>query len=143
LQTTSPSWLGQVDHGATTIWETWEGYKADGRADRSHNHYAFGAVAQFLHEHIAGLQPAAPGYRRLRIAPMIGGGLNHASSTIETPYGTARSAWRLDGEVVTLEVTVPIGTEADIVTPDGLTRRGSGSHVLSFVTDDTIASALR
>jgi alpha-L-rhamnosidase len=112
LQTTNPSWLHQVERGATTVWETWEGYHDDGRGKESHNHYAFGAVAGWLTEGLAGLSPAEPGYRRIRIAPVFAAGMDHAAATVETPYGAARSAWRRDGETITLELTVPPGSRA-------------------------------
>jgi len=108
-QTSAPSWLHAIELGATTTWETWEGYK-QGEPEASHNHYAFGAVAAFLQERIAGLAPAAPGYARLRIAPVIGGGLTSAAISIHTPYGQASSAWeRDDSGAVTLTVQVPTG----------------------------------
>lgn len=129
MQTTNPSWLYQVEHGATTIWETWEGYDDNGNAKSSHNHYAFGAVAAWLQEGVAGLSPAEPGYRRIYIAPTIGGGLTHASATLMTPFGLARSAWRLEGSRVRLDVTAPPGTRAEVHLGDGRAEEvGSGTH---------------
>jgi alpha-L-rhamnosidase len=130
-QTTPPSWLGQLDRDATTTWETWEGYK-DGKPHLSHNHYALGSVAAFLQEHVAGLSPAAPGYAHLRIAPVIGGGLTFASVAIETPYGRAASAWRLHpDQTVSLAVTVPPGTTADITLGPLHEKVGSGNHTFT------------
>ncbi len=129
LQTTTPSWLGQIERGATTLWETWEGYQPDGKAKMSHNHYAFGAVAGWLYEGIAGLSAAEPGYRRIRVAPCIGGGLTHASASIQTPYGLAGSAWRLQGNEVHLQVIVPSGSQADVLLGNGRTEVvGAGNH---------------
>jgi alpha-L-rhamnosidase len=129
LQTTNPSWLGQIERGATTVWETWEGYRPDGKAKMSHNHYAFGAVAGWLYEGIAGISALEAGYRRIRIAPCVGGGLSHAAATLNTPYGVARSAWRLQGDEVHLDVTIPPGSEADVHLADGrIERVGSGQH---------------
>lgn len=134
LQTTNPSWLSQIERGATTIWETWDGYDKKGNARMSHNHYAFGSVARWLQEGIAGLA-AAPGYRRLRINPRIGGGLTKAASTIETPFGLARSAWRLEAGVVTLEVSVPPGTSAEVHLGDGRVEQvGSGNHQFEWAS---------
>ncbi|MET0896730.1 MAG: family 78 glycoside hydrolase catalytic domain, partial [Mycobacterium sp.] len=93
LQDSTPSWLHQITQGATTMWETWEGYDDKGRANSSHNHYAFGAVAGFLTERVAGLRPAAPGYRVIDIAPLVGGGLTHARASVRTPLGVASSSW--------------------------------------------------
>lgn len=129
LQTTNPSWLFQVERGATTVWETWEGYDKNGKGKFSHNHYAFGAVAAWLQEGIAGLSPAAPGYRRIRIAPLIGGGLTYATGSLETPFGLASSAWRLVDGFVDLDVSTPLGTTAEIHLGDGRVEEvGSGTY---------------
>ncbi|WP_182876147.1 alpha-L-rhamnosidase [Microbispora sp. H10670] len=140
LQDTPPSWLAQVERGATTVWETWEGYDRHGRGTLSHNHYAHGAVAGFLTEHVAGLTPDEPGYRVIGVRPLAGGGLTHASATVETPYGAASSSWRRDGGTVTLEVTIPAGATARVRLGDGRRERtGSGTH--SFTWQDEQAAA--
>jgi alpha-L-rhamnosidase len=129
-QTTNPSWLYQVEHGATTVWETWEGSDANGRAKESHNHYALGAITGWLVEGLAGLAPAAPGYRRIRIAPTITDRPDYAGATLDTPFGLAASRWQRAGGVVTIDVTVPAGTVADVVLPGDTQIRtvGSGEH---------------
>jgi alpha-L-rhamnosidase len=136
LQTTSPSWLYQVERGATTTWETWEGYRPDGRAVSSHNHYAFGTVARFLTERVAGLAPAEPGYRVIEVRPLIGGGLTSARASVQTPYGRAASSWRLDGDRVELAVTVPPGATAEVRLGDQLTRLTAGTHTLEHQRDE-------
>ncbi|WP_164990478.1 alpha-L-rhamnosidase [Agromyces albus] len=129
FQETSPSWLAQIRRGATTIWETWEGYNKKGEAHESHNHYALGSVVQFLQERIAGLAPMEPGYRRLRIAPQVGGGLRSASVVIETPYGPASSAWSLDDDnILHLKVLVPPGSSAEVHIGDARFDVFSGEH---------------
>ncbi|MNQ89888.1 Bacterial alpha-L-rhamnosidase [compost metagenome] len=129
LQTSNPSWLAQIDRGATTVWETWEGYDPTGKAKMSHNHYAFGAVVSWLYEGIAGLSAVEPGYRRIRIAPCIGGGLTSAAASVKTPFGLARSAWRIERGEVHLEVMVPPGSEAFVCLGDGrIEQVGSGDH---------------
>jgi alpha-L-rhamnosidase len=135
LQTTNPSWLHQIERGATTVWETWEGYHPDGRGKESHNHYAFGAVARWLTEGLVGLSPAAPGYRHIRVAPVITDTIEHAGATVETPFGTARCSWRRDGAAVTVDVVVPAGSTADIHTPDGPVQVGSGVHTFRWTHD--------
>jgi alpha-L-rhamnosidase len=131
-----PSWLYPVLHGATTIWERWDAILPDGRVNEagigmiSFNHYAFGAVADWMHRVVGGLAPAAPGWRELRIAPRPGGGLTSASSRLDTPYGPALAAWELDGHTVTVHAVVPPNTTACVVLP-GSTNEidiGSGSH---------------
>lgn len=147
FQDTAPSWLYQVERGATTVWETWEGYKDDGYGKASHNHYAFGAVARWLVEGVAGLAPDAPGYRRIRIDPVIAPQLDHARATIDTPFGEASSAWRREGEDVVLEVVVPAGATAEIdgswraISGEPLATLGSGIHTFRRVssTDDARA----
>jgi len=134
LQTTAPSWLGQVERGATTIWENWDGgYGPDGRAHASHNHYAFGAVAGWMREHLAGIRPAAPGYRRLRIQPVITDRLDWVEASATTPFGVTRSRWDGTRAGGILAVTIPAGTTAEIVTPDGVVHdRGSGDWTLTW-----------
>lgn len=132
LQTTSPSWLYQVERGATTTWETWEGHTPDGRAISSHNHYAFGTVARFLTERVAGLAPAEPGYRVIDVRPLIGGGLTSARASVQTPYGRAATNWRHDADDVELQVTVPAGTSARVQVNDERRTLTSGAHTLRF-----------
>ncbi|MFF3500625.1 family 78 glycoside hydrolase catalytic domain [Streptomyces sp. NPDC003247] len=132
LQRECPSWLYPVTQGATTVWERWDSMLPDGTVNpgemTSFNHYALGAVADFLHRVVAGLAPAAPGYRRLRIAPRPGGRLTRADARHLTPYGTAEAGWRLDGGTLTVTATVPPNTTADIDLPGLATTVGSGTH---------------
>ena len=91
LQDECPSWLYQVRMGATTVWERWDSMLPDGTINpgemTSFNHYAFGAVGDFLHRRVAGLAPGTPGGRHHHIEPRPGGGLTSAEATLETPYG--------------------------------------------------------
>ncbi|WP_347977872.1 family 78 glycoside hydrolase catalytic domain [Microbacterium sp. ProA8] len=134
LQTESPSWLYSVKLGATTIWERWDSLLPDGTVNpsgmTSFNHYAFGAVADWMHRVVAGLAPAAPGYRRLRVAPQPPRrGLTSARACLRTPYGVAATAWVLEDGMLRLTVTVPVGVTAEVVLPSGATRELShGEH---------------
>ncbi|GAA2490432.1 glycoside hydrolase family 78 protein [Streptomyces gobitricini] len=133
LERSCPSWLHQVDMGATTVWERWDSLLPDGSVNpgemTSFNHYALGAIADWLHRTVAGLAPAAPGYRRLLIRPRPGGGLTWAKAAHETPYGPAEVAWRLTDGRLTVTVTVPRGTEATVDLPGAEpTRAGPGTH---------------
>ena len=83
----------------------------------SFNHYALGSVADWLHRVVAGLAPAEPGYRRIRIAPRPGGGLTSAAARHLTRYGTAEVDWELDGEELTVRFTIPAGTTAEVDLP--------------------------
>jgi alpha-L-rhamnosidase len=113
LEEECPSWLYQVKMGATTIWERWDAMLPDGRVNSgtmtSFNHYALGAVGDWMHRVVAGLAPDAPGYRRIRFAPRPGGGLTHAEARHTTPYGTASVSWRLEGDELVLRAVVPVG----------------------------------
>jgi len=129
MQDTEPSWLTMIDRGATTVWEHWNGVDADGVAHDSLNHYSKGAVISFLHRCVAGLRATSPGYRTFRVAPTPGGCLTWARASHESPYGVIDAAWRLEGATFVLDVTVPGGTTADVVLPDGTTRAaGPGDH---------------
>jgi beta-glucosidase-like glycosyl hydrolase len=134
LQTDAPSWLYTVERGATTIWERWDSLFPDGTVNpsgmTSFNHYAFGAVADWMHRAVAGLAPAAPGYRRLRIAPQPPRrGLTSAAASLNTPYGRAASEWELVDGHLHLSVTVPVGATAQVILPSGAAHEASaGSH---------------
>lgn len=133
-QTECPSWLYPVTQGATTIWERWDSILEDGSVNpgemTSFNHYALGAIADWMHRTVAGLAPAAPGYRKLSIAPRPLGSLQHASTSHETPYGLARVSWRRAADRILVEATVPPGTTAVVSLPDGSAEFpvGSGEH---------------
>lgn len=134
FQTEAPSWLYTVDHGATTIWERWDSLLPDGTVNpsgmTSFNHYALGAVGDWLHRVVAGLAPAAPGYRQLRIAPQPPRrGLTSASARLKTPYGIAESSWVLSDGALRLVVRVPVGAAAEVVLPAGARHVvGHGEH---------------
>ncbi|MBY4127543.1 family 78 glycoside hydrolase catalytic domain [Rhodococcus fascians] len=137
MQDTSPSWLHQVTLGATTVWETWEGYSSDGRGEASHNHYAFGAVVGWLRESLLGITPLEPGYRRVGIAPVIGGALSFAEGSVETPFGTVSVQWRVDGPTTVLDTEIPTGTDARVQLPDGRVHDvGPGRHTFEWTTSE-------
>jgi alpha-L-rhamnosidase len=121
LQRECPSWLYPATMGATTIWERWDSMLPDGSVNpggmTSFNHYAFGAIADWLHRTVAGLSPAAPGYRRLEIRPVPGGGLTYASARHRSPFGLAESSWRIEDGRLELRVVVPSGTTAAVTVP--------------------------
>ena len=124
LQNKCPSWLYEVEMGATTLWERWNSVHPDGSFGpvgmNSLNHYAFGAISEWLYRWAAGINPveAAPGFKRIRFEPMPNSLLSHVSAGIDTPYGTASSAWRLEGDEIELAFTVPFNALAEIVLPD-------------------------
>jgi alpha-L-rhamnosidase len=135
LQEQSPSWLYPVTMGATTIWERWDAMLPDGSINpgemTSFNHYALGAVADWLYQVVAGLRPAAPGYGRLLLQPTPGPGLDWARGALDTRHGRVECGWRRDGEGYEITAVVPEGVEADVVLPDGSRCTvGAGTHVL-------------
>ena len=142
-QTTCPSWLYTVLAGATTIWERWDALRPDGSVPNdglggagagmvSYNHYAYGAVADWMHTTVAGLapDPDEPGYRHILVRPRPGGGLTSAGAVLATRFGFAASTWDItDGTVFTVHVSVPPNTSASVTLPDGYTTRvGSGQY---------------
>lgn len=134
-QTENPSWLYPVTMGATTIWERWDSMLEDGSINpgemTSFNHYALGAIADWMHRSLAGLAPASPGYRELRIAPQLVAGFDWVTSSHETPYGLASAGWsRVDGSTVRVEATVPPNATAEVWLPGAseALRVGAGSH---------------
>jgi alpha-L-rhamnosidase len=133
LQTGVPSWLYAVTMGATTIWERWDSMLPDGSINpgqmTSFNHYAFGAVADWLHRTVAGLAPETAGYRKLRVAPVPIAGLDHASTRHETPYGLAEAGWTArDGQIV-VRAVVPANTTAVVVLPGARSDADGGDGV--------------
>jgi alpha-L-rhamnosidase len=139
LQTECPSWLYPVTMDATTIWERWDSMLPDGTINpgemTSFNHYALGAVADWMHRTIGGIAPAEPGYRRVRVAPRPGGGLEWARSSLQTPYGEVAVSWTDGPEGLVVEVQVPDGVTAEVDLPDGTGGElAAGTHRLAAVT---------
>ena len=135
---TCPSWLYPITMGATTIWERWDALLPNGRVNpgemTSFNHYTFGSVCDFLHRQVGGLAPAAPGYRRVRIAPIPGGGLTWASTAHLTPYGRVAVSWRRHDRHFSLHVDLPTGVEAIIELPDGRRHELAGQADVDFTS---------
>ncbi|YCK81318.1 glycoside hydrolase family 78 protein [Arthrobacter sp. D3-18] len=125
FQRTAPSWLSMVDKGATTIWESWEGLDEHGHAHDSLNHYSKATVLKFLHEHTLGLRqaPGSVAWRSIVIAPTLAPGITWAKGTHESPHGTIRVHWQLDGDDLRIDADIPAETEARIVFPDGSEHR--------------------
>ncbi|KAA9089594.1 family 78 glycoside hydrolase catalytic domain [Microbacterium radiodurans] len=144
-QTECPSWLYPVTQGATTVWERWDSLLPDGSVNpgemTSFNHYALGAVADWLHRTVAGLAPAAPGYRRLRIAPRPLRTLGSASTRHRTPYGEAAVSWRREGSEIVVSAVVPPNTRAEVDLPGLSDEVGSGAHEWRFADTPNAARA--
>lgn len=138
LQDELPSWLYPVSMGATTIWERWDSMLPDGSINpgdmTSFNHYALGAVADFLHRVVAGLAADAPGWERIRFEPQPGGRLEHASARYDSVRGTASIAWRRDGERLSIDVEVPAASIGVLVLPGSAEEIPVGPGRHSFTT---------
>ncbi|HFH9838299.1 TPA: family 78 glycoside hydrolase catalytic domain [Streptococcus suis] len=123
LNDVCPSWLYEVKMGATTIWERWDGLDENGQCpigddgtDQmiSYNHYASGAVGDFLYRKIAGLEPLEPGYRRFKVSPLINREITSVEAAYLSPYGEIAINWQIEGKELTMSVTVPVGTSASV-----------------------------
>ena len=135
FQDTAPSWLYQVERGATTIWETWEGHDETGRARESHNHYALGSVAGWMREKLLGVSPLEGGYRRIKVAPVVGGGLTWVAGSVATPFGDVTCRWETTPSGGTLNIGVPAGAEAQVHLPGVYRNVGSGEWAFTWESD--------
>ncbi|OON71877.1 alpha-L-rhamnosidase [Streptomyces tsukubensis] len=130
LQKTFPSWGYQIDKGATTMWERWDSIKPDGSFQdagmNSFNHYAYGCVGEWMYANIAGIAPAAPGFRKVTVRPRPGGGITRAEGRFDARYGAITTAWRKDGDRFRLDVTLPVNTTGEVWIPAG--RAADVSH---------------
>lgn len=114
-QKSYPSWGYMIDNGATTVWERWEVLRGLGM--NSHNHLMLGTVDAWFYRTIAGIIPVEAGWKTIRIAPHLFGGMTHASASVDTVNGRVSSVWqRVDGELK-LEVEIPVGSTAVIYIP--------------------------
>ena len=125
LQETYPSWLFPVKNGATTVWERWDGWTPENGFQKismnSFNHYAFGAVGEYLYRQVAGIDTDGPGYHRIVIRPAVAAGLTHARAAYDSPAGRIESTWRVDNGRWHLEVIVPPNTTATVYVPSSAT----------------------
>jgi alpha-L-rhamnosidase len=139
MQRECPSWLYPVTMDATTIWERWDSLLPDGSVNpgemTSFNHYALGAVADWLHRTVGGLAPAAPGWRHIDIRPRPGGGLTFAHARHRTPYGIAECFWKIERGEITVEIEIPPNTSASVSLPghhNSPIEVGSGRYHWSY-----------
>jgi alpha-L-rhamnosidase len=142
MQQTYPSWLYPITQGATTMWERWDAWTHDkGFSDtgmNSFNHYAFGAIGDWLYQTVAGidLDEAQPGYKHIVIRPQPGGGLTWARGRLKSVHGVIESSWRIEkGERFHLAVTIPPNATATVNLPDGATHEvDAGSHSFECIS---------
>ena len=140
LQTENPSWLYPVTMGATTVWERWDSILEDGSVNpgemTSFNHYAFGAVADWLHRTVAGLGPVDPGYQTFEIAPHPIVGLDWAEASHETAFGRISVRWETTGPTVTVSAVVAPNTRARVRLPGWASAFEVGSGEFRWQVDD-------
>ncbi|MFD6697972.1 MULTISPECIES: family 78 glycoside hydrolase catalytic domain [unclassified Microbacterium] len=132
LEKENPSWLYPVTMGATTVWERWDSMLPDGSINpgemTSFNHYALGAVVDWIHQVVGGIRPAQPGYARLRIEPVPGPGITWARTRYDAAAGEIAVDWRTGDDGFVLEARIPEGVPAEIVLPDGVTHEVVGGE---------------
>jgi alpha-L-rhamnosidase len=116
-QKTYPSWGFMLANGATTLWERWEYLTGD--AMNSHNHPMMGSVGSWFYKYILGITPEFdyPGFERFTVKPYIMNGLDFAEGELETIKGTIKTKWKKEGNLFTLDLTVPANTKATIHLP--------------------------
>jgi alpha-L-rhamnosidase len=107
------------------MWERWNSFSKEGgynsQSMNSLNHYAYGAIGQWMYERIAGIAPLEPGYKKIRIAPQPRTPLDSSSATLETPYGKVTSEWKIEKNGFQLHTTIPPNTTAQIIIPGNIT----------------------
>lgn len=117
-----PSWLYAVKKGATTVWERWNSIRPDGSFDESGmnslNHYAYGSIGDWMYEKLAGITPMEPGYKKIRIRPEFIRGITGVDASFDSVYGVVRSAWSCKDGTITVDVTVPANTTAEVFLPE-------------------------
>ncbi len=142
-----PSWLYEVNHGATTIWERWNAIPPNGEtvniSMNSMNHYAYGAIAEWMYRDLCGLQPEAPGFQSIRIAPHPCGKLQFAKASYDSASGRYECGWRIQPDgVILYEITVPFGCRARLCLPGNGTLCINGATV-SRNADELVLEAGR
>jgi alpha-L-rhamnosidase len=124
-KTTRPSWGYMLSKGATTIWERWD-YDTRGPGMNSEALLILaGNLDAWFYQTLAGIRPAAPGFKRILIKPSVVGDLTWVKAHFDSPYGRIVSNWKLEGDQLTLDVTIPANTSATVIVPG---KNGGSSH---------------
>lgn len=149
-QKSYPSWGYEIEKGSTTMWERWNSIMPDGSFGpvemNSFNHYAYGAVGNWMYQNIGGISTVGDGYKTSKIAPSVGGGLTSGDGSFESVYGTISSSWAKDGDDLTLDVEVPVNTTSEVSIPAAnllaVTEGGTALTDADGVTDVTFAGGV-
>ena len=123
-QTTRPSWGYMLSKGATTIWERWDYDTRDPGMNSEALLIQAGNLDAWFYETLAGIRPAAPGFKKILIQPTVVGDLTWVKAHFDSPYGRIVSDWKIEGNQLTMDVTVPANTTATIVVPG----KNGGTH---------------
>lgn len=116
-QTTYPSWGYMIENGATTLWELWQ--LRQGPSMNSHNHPMFGSVGAWLYKALAGINmvPGSVGFEKVRIAPQMVRDVRYAAGSVRTLRGMVSCSWARDEQTIKLDVSIPVGSQAEIMIP--------------------------
>ncbi|GAB3280578.1 hypothetical protein GCM10027347_55800 [Larkinella harenae] len=146
-----PSWIYSIDQGATTIWERWDGY-VKGRGFQnvgmnSFNHYAIGAVGEWMYRSILGINADSAGYKHFTIKPRLGGSLTWAKGSYHSIAGKIAVDWKVDNGTFQLAVQIPANTTATVFLPTGKSIHESGqpitgSHEIRIIEATDAGTAL-
>lgn len=140
FQRKNPSWLYSIDNGATTIWERWNSYMIEEgmgpRGMNSFNHYAYGAVCEWIWETVAGIasDPAEPGFKHIIMRPIPDKRLGHVNAVYNSAAGTIKSSWKYVGDKCVWRFTIPAGAHATVTLPgsDKSTEYKAGNYTVTF-----------
>jgi len=142
LQESYPSWLYPVKMGATTIWERWDGIKTDSTFQdagmNSFNHYAYGAIGDWMYRVCAGIEAGSPGYKKIIIQPSPTPRLSYARAAFESGYGTIESGWERKENMITVKIKIPVNTKATVLLPaDAISKVTEGGNPLNSIKEFT------
>lgn len=148
FQDSYPSWLYPIRNGATTMWERWNSFTKDkgfGPVEmNSFNHYAYGAIGEWMYQVVGGLRALKPGYREILIAPEPGEAIEWAKTSLETPQGLLSCEWEKKPRSLRVIFTVPEGCSANLRLPDGFeVKDGSAISLYGSGTHSVVASPAR
>ena len=134
-----PGWGYMVEQGATTIWELWNGNTADPAMNSQNHVMLLGDLLTWCFRDLAGIAPASPGYKTIRMAPVFPKGLDSLNASYDTPYGRVESRWQRKDDQITWDITVPPNTRALVRLPSGEESQvGSGNYHFTIQTSKTI-----
>ncbi len=149
LQEGYPGWLHCVDLGATTIWERWNSVLDDGHLSgtmmNSLNHFAYGAVMEFMYRDIASIKPLEAGFKSVEFSPAMNQKLQYCNASYESPYGTWKTSWKIESDgSVTAGITVPFGCTAVIGLPfypdKEIGKVGAGTYTWNYQPTEDLRS---